>query len=888
MERMIRQLKRISVAAVVISIMLTSLRVFAASYTWPVPTSIGDNKGYPYNGTNFKKNHTGTDFPCSIGTNVYAAAAGTVTIVDRGCLGSHRTGSPMCSKGSSCRAVTETGSAQGSYGNYMIIDHGNNIKTYYCHLKTGSFEVSNGAHVEQGQLIAHTGVAGNTTGPHLHFEIRISGVPRNPLNYLTRENPNPVPPPVPPTRTENTAYSAYVPFSTYAISTGRVTVYDANGSAYSQSSHYIDGGSDVCVIQKVYTDGFCEVKYPSGSSASGYFTALAKLSDFISSPSLAAFTASSQFTAYRRSSGSDTIGSVFYGDACLKVAEANGRTQVIYPAGSSHKMGWIVKQSVVPDPPADESYKVPCKSYARSTGRISVYAQAGGSPEANRYIDGNTDLCTIEEIYTNGWCKVTYPTSSGNRTAYTPTSEFIQGSSKTAWSATQNMTAYRRSGGGDTIGSVDAGDRCVLVSEENGRLQLMYPVSGTNYYKMGWVDKPAMLPQGVLDSATGGMYTLKVQGWAFDRDNLNQALTIHIYAGSKMIGECIANKSRPDVNNAYPGVGNNHGFEATFDMTNYTGSQSITAYAINIGSGNSNPSLGTKIATISTDTTKPTISNISVSDIDRTGYTVTCTATDDAGVDRVQFPTWTIENGQDDLFPNWPENSGASGTKNGNTYTYRVHTSAHNGEAGEYVTHIYAYDVHGNSTCYSDIGVIRVPVPVVDVSLDYDSLSFNTLNGVQTLTAKIEPENATDKTLTWKSSDPSVATVSNGKVTAVNYGSAVITATSANGISCSCSVSVTWQSIEPDGILPAATEIIEESAFEGSGFSYVQLPETTKSIRSKAFAECKNLRFIYIPDSVSSIAADAFTGVNDLTIIGEDNSYAESYANRYGYDFVTR
>ena len=162
---------------------------------------------------------------------------------------------------------------------------------------------------------------------------------------------------------------------------------------------------------------------------------------------------------------------------------------------------------------------------------------------------------------------MTYPSGSTTRTAYTQTSQFIAGSLKPAYSATANATAYRRSTGGETVGSVDAGDRCVKVAEANGRIQLMYPVSGTNYYKMGWIDTPSLSPQGAFDEATGGLYSVSVRGWAFDRDNLNQALTIQVYAGNTLIGTCVADQSRTDVNNAYPGVGNYHGFSATFNMS---------------------------------------------------------------------------------------------------------------------------------------------------------------------------------------------------------------------------------------------------------------------------------------------------------------------------------
>ncbi|MCI9347568.1 MAG: hypothetical protein HFI56_15215 [Lachnospiraceae bacterium] len=89
------------------------------------------------------------------------------------------------------------------------------------------------------------------------------------------------------------------------------------------------------------------------------------------------------------------------------------------------------------------------------------------------------------------------------------------------------------------------------------------------------------------------------------------------------------------------------------------------------------------------DWTKPTISDIKITDQTSTGYTVQCRATDNTGVSHVRFPIWTDKNGQDDII--WRE-----GTKNGDIYTLRVNISDHNNEYGVYHTHIYAYDAAGN------------------------------------------------------------------------------------------------------------------------------------------------------------------------------------------------
>jgi hypothetical protein len=96
------------------------------------------------------------------------------------------------------------------------------------------------------------------------------------------------------------------------------------------------------------------------------------------------------------------------------------------------------------------------------------------------------------------------------------------------------------------------------------------------------------------------------------------------------------------------------------------------------------------------DHTVPVISNVVISDVSAQGYTVTCTAKDDWGISKVVFPTWTVLNNQDDLAENFMNTQ--KGTKNGDTYTFRVNASDHNNEGGQYITHIYAVDKGGNQT----------------------------------------------------------------------------------------------------------------------------------------------------------------------------------------------
>lgn len=105
-------------------------------------------------GYNYGYYHTGLDIATARGTPMVSVADGVVTYA-----GYHY-----------------------SYGNLLIITHANGVQTYYAHCD--SLRASYGQNVSQGQVIASVGSTGNSTGPHLHLEIRVNGVAQNPQNYL--------------------------------------------------------------------------------------------------------------------------------------------------------------------------------------------------------------------------------------------------------------------------------------------------------------------------------------------------------------------------------------------------------------------------------------------------------------------------------------------------------------------------------------------------------------------------------------------------------------------------------------------------------------------------------------------------------------------------------
>ena len=106
----------------------------------------------PFSG--MKTFHEGIDFPAEVGTAIVAAASGKVVFA-----GWHP-----------------------EYGKMIEVDHGNGLLTRYAH--TSQIFVHEGDLVVRGQRLASVGSTGRSTGPHLHFEVRLNGVPQNPARFL--------------------------------------------------------------------------------------------------------------------------------------------------------------------------------------------------------------------------------------------------------------------------------------------------------------------------------------------------------------------------------------------------------------------------------------------------------------------------------------------------------------------------------------------------------------------------------------------------------------------------------------------------------------------------------------------------------------------------------
>jgi len=131
------------------------IKANSAPNLWPVEGQVTGSFGEridPFNGEGAF--HSGVDIGSSYGHQILAPADGVVTVTDN----------------------------MGGYGKTIMIDHGNGISTRYGHLS--GFAVTAGQKVQRGDVIGYVGESGRSTGPHLHYEVRINDTPVNPYKYL--------------------------------------------------------------------------------------------------------------------------------------------------------------------------------------------------------------------------------------------------------------------------------------------------------------------------------------------------------------------------------------------------------------------------------------------------------------------------------------------------------------------------------------------------------------------------------------------------------------------------------------------------------------------------------------------------------------------------------
>jgi murein DD-endopeptidase MepM/ murein hydrolase activator NlpD len=163
-DRSVEQYTFLKRNAAVIALSSDGLRLIPAmsfadsTYTpsiWPVLGHVTDSFGArldPFSGEGAF--HTGVDVASDYGAPVHATADGVITIAEN----------------------------HAGYGRLVVVDHGFGITTWYAHLS--AFSAIPGARVKRGEVLGYTGISGRSTGPHVHYEVRMNNAPINPWRYM--------------------------------------------------------------------------------------------------------------------------------------------------------------------------------------------------------------------------------------------------------------------------------------------------------------------------------------------------------------------------------------------------------------------------------------------------------------------------------------------------------------------------------------------------------------------------------------------------------------------------------------------------------------------------------------------------------------------------------
>lgn len=210
----------------------------------------------------------------------------------------------------------------------------------------------------------------------------------------------------------------------------------------------------------------------------------------------------------------------------------------------------------------------------------------------------------------------------------------------------------------------------------------MPQVVGSKYGNDGWYYKSSSDRSATWTGASN------LETWmGNNRGNRVTASDSTVYKGSPVFYNSAHATICVGKNSAGVPIINSHNYDKYHVKWNYWGS-GTTYTTVQLTDGE-----------VHADGAAPKITDVSVSNVTASGYTITCTVDAENGLDCVRFPTWTENGGQDDLDLSWTTSDASKGTINGNKVTFRVTSSEHNGESGLYHTHIYAYDRAGKSSC---------------------------------------------------------------------------------------------------------------------------------------------------------------------------------------------
>ncbi|MDO5151203.1 MAG: InlB B-repeat-containing protein [Oscillospiraceae bacterium] len=430
---------------------------------------------------------------------------------------------------------------------------------------------------------------------------------------------------------EDTSYS--VPMT--ATANAKCDTYNSSGNV--ESGRWIDAG-DVCTIKKVYKNGFVYVEYPSSSAPGGKREAFAEKKYFDITPATG-------------SSHSPVL--------CVDVAEGRQGTILI--------SGWAY----------DEDNR------SKSLD-IHVYMD-----DDNKWVGGT--VCQYED---EDALKAIVGTASSYYHRFM--AEF---KTNERGAHRLNIAALDDNGGNATWSGHDIviGDTVNLGDSFDAQIQN----AGNEKYLLVSSNDGDVRQYG--KNANEWVTSNKIT-WHFKRNSDGTYHIMSYYNGKYLdvlggkdengTNVCTYDYIEEDLAERWFIIsdGNNYKLRPSFSAVRYldvAGGLSDDNINIQIFSNNDTSAQSFKINKIS-DTERPYIESVKISDISKSGYKVTITAKDNVGIKEIKVPTWTNKNGQDDLV--WHK---ATQT-NVNTWTCTINSADHKNEYGIYYTDVYAYDYSGN------------------------------------------------------------------------------------------------------------------------------------------------------------------------------------------------
>lgn len=475
-----------------------------------------------------------------------------------------------------------------------------------------------------------------------------------------------------------------------------------------------------------------------------------------------------------------------------------------------------------------------------SSGKVYAYTAADLKTKTGGYIACATDQNKIIEIKNNA-VKVIYPVSGGTKTAWFSRDAFTyrdlyNDGAKLKFTAKASVDTYRWKNNSTKLGSISKGDVCYLLrgDESSDWLQLIYPVSGG--HKMGWIkvgDYKKILPvaEGItLNKSSVTLYGVgstaslsanvtpntaidKSVKWSTSNASIAAVsssgyVTAKGYGSATITAQTVTGKTAKCTINVLPidvtgislnssaisltGVGSTYALTATVYPSNAT-NKNVTWY-----------SSDSSVATVSSSglVTAFGAGTATISAITNNGKSASCTVsvyivTDETSVDVesvylntnniVLYGVGSMSYLTASVYPSNAENKTITWYSS-NTSVASVDSFGNIKANGIGTATITATSYNGiTATC----NVTVSPLSASSVSLNTYSYTLNGKGKTVVLKATVNPSNTTDKSITWSSSNKSVATVSSsGEVKAVDNGSAIITAKTSNGKTATCTITV--------------------------------------------------------------------------------------------------